>query len=107
MKYVRQQKNVDTANQKNAERMQNDMRDVPSEAPQTVVASTSSKDDLLWHALTNSRISLPLHKLLPLMPRFRDTLAALQANTKPVTPPVHLTEPGTGPPLMDSQNPAV
>ena len=41
------------------------------------------------------------------MPRFRDTLAALQANTTAVTPPVHLTEPGVGPSLMDSQTPAV
>ena len=62
---------------------------------------------MLWDVLTSSRISLPLHKLLPLMTRFRDTLASLQANTMPVTPPVHLTEPGAGPPLMDSQNPAV
>ena len=80
---------------------------MPSETPETSVAPTSSEDDQLWDVLTNSRISLPLHKLLPLMPRFRDTLAALHANTKPVTPPVHLTEPGAGPPLMDSQNPAV
>ena len=41
------------------------------------------------------------------MPRFRDTLATLKANTKSVAPPVNLTEPGTGPPLMDSQNPTV
>ena len=98
---------IDTANQKNAERMQQEMRDVPGETQQTSVAPTSSEDDQLWDVLTNSRISLPLHKLLPLMPRFRDTLAALQVNTKPVTPPVHLTEPSAGPPLMDSQNPAV
>ena len=87
--------------------MQTEMRDVPSGAPQSSVPSTSSEDDQLWDALTSSRISLPLHKLLPLMPRFRDTLAALQANTHSAAPPVHLTEPGTGPPLMDSQNPAV
>ena len=93
---------IDTANQKNAERMQQEMRDVPGETSQTSVAPTTSEHDQLWDVLTNSRISLPLHKLLPLMPRFRDTLAALQANTTPVTPPVHLTEPGAGPPLMDS-----
>ena len=61
----------------------------------------------MWDALTSSRISLPLHKLLPLMPHFRDTLATLTANAKSVTPLVNLTEPGTGPPLMDSQNPTV
>ena len=98
---------IDTANQKNAERMQQDMRNVPGETSQPSVAPTSAEDEQLWDVLTNSRISLPLHKLLPLMPRFRDTLAALQANTTAATPAVHLTEPGTGPPLMDSQNPAV
>ena len=50
---------------------------------------------------------LPLHKLLPLMPRFRDTLATLTANIHSASPPVNLTEPGTGPSLMDSQNPVV
>ena len=69
--------------------------------------STPTEDDQLWDALTSSRISLPLHKLLPLMPRFWDTLATLTTNTHYVASPVHLTEPRTGPPLMDSQNPAV
>ena len=41
------------------------------------------------------------------MPHFRDTLATLTSDAKSVAPPVNLTEPGTGPPLMDSQNPAV
>ena len=41
------------------------------------------------------------------MPRFQDTLATLTSNTKSATLPVNLTEPETGPPLMDSQNPAV
>ena len=72
---------IDTTNKNNVVRMQTEMRDVPSGATQSSLPSTSSEDDQLWDALTNSRISLPLHKLLPLMPRFRDTLAALQANT--------------------------
>ena len=41
------------------------------------------------------------------MPRFRDTLATLTSNTKSTTLPVNLTEPGTGPSVMDSHNPAV
>ena len=41
------------------------------------------------------------------MPRFRDTLATLTANAKSATPPVNLTEPGMGPPLINSQIPAV
>ena len=76
-------------------------------APQSSAPSTSTEDDQLWDALTSSRISLPLHKLLPLMPCFQDTLATLTANIDSASPPVNLTEPGTGPPLMDSQNPAV
>ena len=41
------------------------------------------------------------------MPRFRDTLATLTFDSKAVAPHVNLTEPGMGPPHMDSQNPAV
>ena len=41
------------------------------------------------------------------MPRFQDTLAKLTAKDKSVVPPINLTELGTGPPLMDSHNPAV
>ena len=41
------------------------------------------------------------------MPRFWDTLATLTANNNPASPPVNQTELGTGPPLMDSQNPAM
>ena len=91
----------------NVVHMQTEMRDATIGAPQSSAPSTSTEDDQLWDALTSSRISLPLHKLLPLMPRFRDTLATLTANTNSASPPVNLTEPGTGPPLMDSQNPAV
>ena len=87
---------IDTANKNKVVRMQTEMRDVPSGAPQSSAPSTSSEDDQLWDALTSSRISLPLHKLLPLIPRFRDTLATLTANTHSAAPPVHLTEPGTG-----------
>ena len=87
--------------------MQQEMRNVPGETSQPSVAPTSAEDEQLWDVLTNSHIPLPLHKLLPLMPRFRATLAALQANTTAATPAVHLTEHSAGPPLMDSQNPAM
>ena len=83
------------------------MQDVTIGAPQSTQPSTSAEDDHLWDTLTSSRISLPLHKLFPFMPRFRDTLATLTANAKSASSPVNLTEPGTSPPLMDSQNLAV
>ena len=50
---------------------------------------------------------MPLPKFLQLMPWFKDTLASLASDTKSTSPPVNLGEPGTGPPLMDYQNPAV
>ena len=83
--------------------MHTEIQDVTNGEPM----STSVEEDQLWDALTSSQISLPLHKLLPLMPRFRDTLATLTSNTKSAAPSVNLTEPGTVPPLMYSQNPAV
>ena len=87
--------------------MHTEMQDITIGAPQSTQPSNSAEDDQLWNALTSSRISLTLHKLLPLMPRFRDTLATLTSDTKSAAPPVNLTEPGRGPPLMDSQNPVV
>ena len=98
---------IDTANKTNFERIQTEMQDVTIGAPSSTRPSTSAEDDHLWNALTSSRISLPFHKLLPLMPRFRDTWAMLTSDTKSAASPVNLTEPGTGPPLMDSQNPSV
>ena len=98
---------IETANKSNVERMHTEMQDETIGAPQSSRPSTSIEDDQLWDALTSSRISLPLHKLLPLMPCFRDTLDTLMANAHSASPPVNLTEPGTGQPLMDSQNPAV
>ena len=87
--------------------MHTEMQDITIGAPQSTQPSNSAEDDQLWDALTSSRISLPLHKLLPLMPRFRDTLATLTSDTKSATPPINLTELGMGPSLMDSQNPSV
>ena len=63
---------IDTANKNNVVRMQTEMQDATIGAPQSSAPSTSTKDDQLWDALTNSRISLPLHKLLPLLIRHLD-----------------------------------
>ena len=93
---------IDTDNKNNVARMQIEMQDATIGAPQSSGPSTSTEDDQLWDALTSSKISLPLHKLLPLMSRFRDTLATLTANTNSASPPVNLTKPGTGPAVMDS-----
>ena len=98
---------IDTANKSNVEWMHTEMHDMTIGASYSTGPSTLAEDDDLWDALTSSRISVPLHKLLPLMPRFRDTLATLKFNDKSVAPPVNLNEPWMGPPLMDSQNSAV
>ena len=77
---------IDNANKTNVERMHTEMQDITIGAPQSTQPSNSAEDDQLWNALTSSRISLPLHKLLPLMPRFRDTLATLTSDTKSGAP---------------------
>ena len=87
--------------------MHTEMQDITIGAPQSRQLSNSAEDDQLWDALSSSWISLPLHKLLPLMPRFTDTLATLTSDTKSTTLPINLDEPGTEPPLMDSKNPVV
>ena len=87
--------------------MHTEMKDITIGAPRATQLYVSPEDDSLWDALTSSRISMPLHKLLQLMPRLKDTLASLTSDTKSTSLPVNLTEPGTGPPLMDSQNPTV
>ena len=87
--------------------MHTEMKDIPIRAQRPTQRYVSPEDDPLWDAITSFRISMPLHKLLQLMPRFKDTLASLTTGTKPTSLPVNLAEPGTGPPLMDSQNPVV
>ena len=49
---------------------------------------------------------MPLHKLLHLLPRFKETVHSL-TNRDPLHPSINLTTPTPGPPLMDSQNPTV
>ena len=48
---------------------------------------------------------MPFHKLLQLLPQFKDTVASLTSGKEPTILPVHLAEMGASPPLMDSQNP--
>ena len=98
---------IDNANKTNVDRMHTEMKDINIRAPRPTQPYISPEDDPLWDALTSFRISMLLHMLLRLMPRFKDTLASLTSDTKSTSLPVNLAEPGTGPPLMDSQNPAV
>ena len=83
--------------------MHTEMQDISIRAPRPTQPYDSPEDDPLWDALTSSRISLPLHKLLQLMPRFRDTLASLTSDTKYTSLLVNLAEPGAGPPSGNHQ----
>ena len=56
--------------------------------------------------LADSQISMPLHKLLHLLPCFKETIHSLTA-WDTTQPSVHLMALAPGPPLMDSQNPVV
>ena len=87
--------------------MHTEMQDITIEAPRPTQPYDLPQDDPLWDTLTSSRISMSLHKLLQLMPRFRDTLASLTSDTKSTSIPFKLAVPGTEPPLVDSQNPVV
>ena len=71
--------------------------------PSTLIAD----NDLVWQALTSCQISMPLHQLLQLLPRFKETIQSRIAGLEPTTSSVHLTAPEPRPPLMDSQNPTV
>ena len=93
---------IDNANKIYVDRMHTEMKDITIGAPRATQLYVSPEDDSLWDALTSSRISMPLHKLLQLMSRFKDTLASLTSDTKSTSLPVNLAEPGTGPPRMDS-----
>ena len=56
--------------------------------------------------LADSQISMPLHRLPYLLPRFKETIHSL-TSWDPAQPSVHLMTPTLGPPLMDLQNPTV
>ena len=79
------------------------MKDITIRVPRPTQSYVSPEDDPLWDALTSSRISMPLHKLLQLMPRFKDTLASLTSDTKYTSLLVNLAEPGAGPPSGNHQ----
>ena len=69
---VRQAANewIENANKTNVDWMHTEMQDITIGAPRPTQPYDSIEDDQWWDALTNSRISLPLDKLLQLIPRF-------------------------------------
>ena len=105
---------VEAANNRNIDRMKTDTATFPqhqSEPPHLISANSPNttnptKTDEVWHALADSQISMPLHKLLHLLPWFKENIHSPTARDT-AQPAVHLTAPATGPPLMDSQNPSV
>ena len=105
---------VEAANNRNIDHMKTDTATFPqnqSEPPQLVSANSPNTTNPTepneeWQALANSQISMPLHKLLHLFPRFKENIHSLTAR-KMAQPMVHLMAPVPGPRLMDSENPAV
>ena len=66
-----------------------------------------TNNELVWQALTSDQISMPLHKLLQLLPHFKETVQSCTTGLEPTTSFVHLMAPEPRPPLMDSPNPVV
>ena len=93
---------IDKANKTNVDRMHTEMKDITIDTPSSTQPNVLPEDDPIWKAFTSSEISMPLHKLLQLLPRFKDTLASLTTGTNPTSLLVNFAEPGTGPPLKDS-----
>ena len=59
-------------------------------------------EDPIWQALTSYQISMPLSKLLHLLPRFKETVATMTNDKKQPSALVHLTESSEGPRVMDA-----
>ena len=87
--------------------MHTEMKDITIGPLASSQPTRSPDDDPVWQALISSQISMPLHKILQLLPRLKDIVVSLTTGKEPTTMPIHLAELGTGPPLMDSQNPTV
>ena len=83
---------IEKTNNTNFDPMNTEMKDI------TIGASTSSKpidlldDDPTWQALTSCEVSMPLNKLLHLLPRFKDTVVSLITGKDQTNMPVHLAE---------------
>ena len=105
---------VEAANNHNIDRMKTDTATFPEhqqELPHLVSTNppdipNPTENDDGWQALADSQISMPLHKLLHLLPRLKETIHSFTARDT-TQPSVHITAPTPGPPLMDSQNPIV
>ena len=63
--------------------------------------------DLAWQALANSQISMPLHNVHNLLPRFKATVHSLTNSQNLIHRSVNLTTLTSRLPLMNSQNPTV
>ena len=93
---------IDKANKTNVDRMHTEMKDITIDTPSSTQPNVLPEDDPIWKAFTSSEISMPLHKLLQFLPRFKDTLASLTTGNNPTPLLINLVEPGTSPPLMNS-----
>ena len=99
---------VEEANKNNASRMIQDMEEqnVQKSVPQ-INPTTESEVDETWQILADCKISLPLARLLQLVPRFKEKVATLvtQKDTEQIL--VNYNQPSNGPTIMDEQSPTV
>ena len=99
---------VEEANKNNASRMLQEMEEqnVQKSVTQRNPITESEVDDT-WQVLVDCKISLPLARLLQLVPRFTEKVATLitQKNTEQIS--VNYNQPSNGPTIMDEQSPAI
>ena len=105
---------MEAANNRNIDRMKTDTATFPQHQPELLQPINTNPPDTTnptetddrWQALADSQISMPLHKLLHLLPCFKETIHSLTIRDT-AQPSVHLTVPRLKLRLMDLQNPAV
>ena len=98
---------IEAANQANVDRMHTEMKEI-SHGPSPPLTLTERTDnDPVWQALTSCQISMPLHKLMQMLPHFKKIVQSRTTGLEPTTFSIHLMTPEPEPPLMDSQNPVV
>ena len=74
---------IDKANKTNADRMHTEMKGNTIGTPSPTQPQVLIEEVPVWQALTCSQLSIQLHKVLQLLPRFKDTLTSLTTSTKP------------------------
>ena len=74
---------IEAANKANIDQMHSKMKEIGHGSSPPSPLTEQTDNDPVWQALTSCQISMPLHKLLQLLPRFKETVQSRTVGLEP------------------------